>query len=317
MMHERPPSDSSAEIASILHMAFGQPIRAIPIPVPSGYGQRGMAFRLDAGAANPQVPPYVMLLRYLPQVHNEALRVFLVLRALHEQGYCAPQPYFLGWTQRQSHVGLLVNYIQGRNTGGNPHPFFMRVGPDFARALAWLHSLRWSALPDLPVLPLSHVMDDLHKRIRALGTPELNQILDWLLQLVTRISTGHQTIIHGDYRLEHVIAQGAQVGLIYGWENAMLADPRFDVGYASATLSAYSIALSNQFIEGYTAHAGPVEDLVFWETLNALRILTRVATSLSRLPAPQRTRFLQRMNPFWQGVLAFVESRTGLPLLQE
>lgn len=303
------------DLDCMFRLAFGRPVQAIPIPVPEGYSQRGMAFRL----ATEGVPAHVLLLRYASTAYSEALRTFMTLRALctqHVSDTGAPDPYYFGWTARDRQLGLLVQFAEGRGLGTlPPSHFFMRIGVDFATRLARLHRIEWFTLPDLPSMPLRYIMTTLAQRIHTLRTPELAMILAWLMPLTDRISEQPPTLIHGDYRLEHVVAQGTRIALIYGWESAVLADPRFDVGFASAALSAYGTTLSNQFVDAYTAAAGTVPDLMLWETINALRILTQVATTLSMLDEDQRARFLQRIIPVWQGILAFVESRTGLPVL--
>lgn len=315
------PGRPDPDLESLLWLAFGQPVAATPVPVPAGYGKRGQGYRLEA----PGVPPYVLLLRYGIPAASEALRCFTTLRALHAHNAGAPgmsardigvpEPYALNWTARSRRLGLLVEFAEGRGMSSDPARFFARVGRDFAARLARLHRLYWPTLPDLPAMPLRYIVTLLAQRGQVLRTPELDRILTWLMPRVEHMVEQPPRLIHGDYRLDHILAEGARVALIYGWESAVLADPRFDVGFASAALSAYGISLSDQFIAAYTAEAGPVADQELWETLSALRLLTRVAASISTLADDERARFLQHMVPMWQGVLAFVETRTGLSLL--
>jgi aminoglycoside phosphotransferase (APT) family kinase protein len=92
--------------------------------------------------------------------------------------------------------------------------------------------------------------------VRQLQAPELHDILDWLTPRAARVKELPLTLLHGDYRLEHVIAEGTRVRAILGWERAVLGDPRLDVGYASAVLGAYGLTLSNQFLDAYLTAAG-------------------------------------------------------------
>lgn len=299
------------EVQYVLRLAFGHPVPYAPMPVAAGTGGVGLAFALY----DPAAPPHVLLLRYHPNRQSRAFRAYTVLRALAEQHFVVPQTYLLGWSYHLRYTLLLLEYVQGRGVEGQPAAFFGRVGDDFARTLARLHQLPWRTLPDLPVTPLAYALHELTALVRRLQTPQLLLILDWLLERVTDIAEYPQTVTHGDYTLNNIIADGINVAAVYGWENAVIADPRFDVGYASAWLGSHEPLLSSRFITSYTDLAGPVHDLVFWEVLSALRLLSRVARTLSTLPESGRTRFLQDIGHHWTGLLHFVALRTDLPLI--
>jgi aminoglycoside phosphotransferase (APT) family kinase protein len=304
---EYPDSD----IAHVLRLAFGRAVPAIPIPVAPGQSEYGMAFALRG----PRVPPRVLLLRYSPQHQTRAFRAFTVMQALHDRHFPAPDIYYLGWSYYTRYVLLLVEYVEGRTVGDQPHAFFARIGPHFAETLAQLHRLAWDPFPNLAVTPLPYAFHELLKLVQRLETWQLQEILDWLLARLRQVKELPHTVIHGDYSLHNVLAEHTQVIAVQGWEHAVIADPRFDVGYTSAMLGAYGIALSDQFLEAYTAVAGPVPDCEFWEVFGALRLLARVARTLSTLRPPQRDRFLAQVGPHWQGLLEFVARRSGLNLL--
>jgi aminoglycoside phosphotransferase (APT) family kinase protein len=303
---EHPHSD----IAHVLRLAFGREVPAIPIPVAPGQSEYGMAFALHG----PRVPPRVLLLRYSPQNRTRAFRAFMAMQALHDRNFPVPDVYYLGWSYYTRYVLMLVEYIEGRSMEDQPHAFFARIGPDFAHTLAYLHRLPWEPFPDLAVTPLPYAFHELASLVRRLETWQLQEILGWLAERVRQIRELPHTVIHGDYSLQNVLAEHTRVVAVQGWEQAVIADPRLDVGYTSAMLGAYGVALSDQFLEAYTAVAGPVLDCEFWEVFGALRLLARVARTLSTLRPPQRDRFLARVGPHWQGLLAFVANRSGLDL---
>ncbi|MCL4237605.1 MAG: phosphotransferase [Anaerolineae bacterium] len=307
-MSALPPDDPAAHV---LRLAFGQSVAATPAPVAPGESEHGLAFALDA----PGVPPHVLLRRYPPAQQAQALRAFRVLRALGALRFPVPAVYYLGWSQHDDHTLLLAERVAGWRVAGQPHAFFARVGADFARTLARLHALPWDSLPDLPVTPLRYAFGELARLVRRLETWELQEILDWLIRRVDTVTELPRTITHGEYTLERAVAQPPRIVAIEGWEHAVLADPRFDVGFASAMLGAYGVTLSDQFQEAYQAVASVVPDLVFWEVFSALRLLARVGRSLSTLRAEQRERFLARAFPYWQGLLALVQTRTRVGLL--
>ncbi len=298
-------------LALVLRLAFGQAVAATPVPVPAGASETGQVFALHGSG----VPAQVILRRYPPARQGQAVRAFRVMRALLALHFPVPEVYYLGWHRHNEDTLLLAEWVPGKRVAGQPHAFFARVGPDFAYTLARLHALPWDSLQDLPMTPLRYAFSELARLVRRLETWELQQILGWLEEHLDRIEELPRTIVHGSYSLECAVAQPPQIVAIEGWEHAVIADPRFDIGFASAMLGAYGVPLSDQFLEAYQTIAGPVPDLPFWDAFSALRLLARVARSLSTLRAEQRERFLAQAFPYWQGLLALVEARTGLHLL--
>lgn len=298
------------EIGQVLRLAFGADVPAIAVPVAPGQSERGSAYVLDGAG----VPPRVVLLRYFPREQAHAFRAFTAMRELKNLNFPVPDVYYLGWSGHTHTMLMLIQDFDGRRAAGEPYPFFARVGEHFAQVLAHLHGLPWDALPDLPLLPFHYTLHELAQLVRRLETWELQQILAWLLARADALSELPRTVIHGDYTLQHVVADPPRVIAVSGWEHAAIADPRFDVGYASTVLGAYGVELSNQFLDAYQSVAGPVPDSAFWEVFSALRLLARVARTLATLRAPQRERFLALAGPAWRGLLRFVQARTGLEL---
>lgn len=295
----------------MLLLAFGRRIPCTPMPVAAGESDYGMAYALH----DPAAPAAVLLRRYPPHQQTRAIRAAQVMRALKALRFPVPDVYYLGWGRHARHTLVLTEYIAGRRVGDQPHAFFARVGADFARTLAQLHALPADTLDDLPTTPLRYAFREMMLLVRRLQTWELQQILDWLAEHLDRIEELPRTIVHGEYTLQRVVAYPPRVAAVDGWENAVIADPRFDIGFTSAMLGAYGEELSHQFVDAYTAAGGEVPDIAFWEVFSALRVLSRVARTLSTLREEQRDRFLERAFPYWQGLLAFVEARTGLELL--
>jgi aminoglycoside phosphotransferase (APT) family kinase protein len=302
-MRESPESD----IASLLQLAFGCAVPTTAIPLPAGQGERLRAFALH----DPDLPGRVLLRRYPPEEQARAFRAFTVMRALGALGFPAPAVYALAWSHHTGAIHLLVEYVEGRSDEGQPHAFFARVGAHFAQTLARLHRLPWDTLPDLAVLPLRFAFDDLAAEVRALGAPDILPILGWLAARVDQIDELPHTVLHGDYMLHNVLAEGTRIVAVQNWENALLADPRFDLGYASAALGAYGIVLSDQFVDAYESAAGPVPDRVFWEVFGALRLLARIGGGLAALSPAERDDAEERAWPVWEGLLAFVTERVG------
>jgi aminoglycoside phosphotransferase (APT) family kinase protein len=301
-------TEADSDILCVLRLAFGRQIDVTPIPVTAGHSERGLAYALYGEG----VPPRVLLQRYSPREQIQAFRAFTVMRALREQHFPVPDVFYLGWSYYMRYVMLLAEHVEGRSFEGQPHAFFARVGPHFAETLAHLHRLTWEPLPDIAMLPFRYAFQEVARRAQRLETPQLLDILDWLMARAGRIVEMPYTVTHGDYNLQNVLADRTQIVTVLNWEHAVLADPRFDIGHTSAVLGAHGVALSDQFLESYLGKAGPVPDLLFWEIFGALRLLSRTAQTLSTLPASRREAFLAQWIPAWRGLLMFVTHRTGL-----
>lgn len=300
-----------ADVHSVLRLAFGRHVEAMPLPVPAGQSERGLAYALQG----PDVPPRVLLLRYPLRVQAAGLHEYTALQALSGSPVPVPAVYYMGWGRATPALWLLIEYVYGRGDLGQPHAFMARIGPHFAQTLAALHRLDWPIPPDLPLRPFHLTFNELMVRVHRLQTPQLLAILRWLTPQMAHISERPRTLIHGAYTPQNVLADGTRIVAVHGWEYAALADPRFDVGHTSAVLGAYGTALSDRFIEHYEAAAGPVPERAFWEVFGALQLLSRVAHSLSTLRGDVRQRVLDQLTPVWENMLRFVEDRSGQYLL--
>jgi len=299
-----------SDIACILRLAFGRAVPTTPIAISPGTSERMSAFALH----DSRLPPRVALLRYSPQQQARAFRTFTVMQALRSVNFPVPAVYYVGWSHYTRFVLLLREYVEGRREEGQTHAFFARVGEHFAQTLAQLHLIRWDTLPDLAVLRFRFILDDLIGQVRSLQTPQLDRILDWLLERARSITEQPYTVIHGDYLLCNILADGTQVAAVLGWDNTALADPRLDVGYASAALGAYGMVLSDQFLDTYQSAAGPVQDCDFWEVFGALRLAVGMTNRLKGVQAHELDEVYTHVWPVWDGLLTFVEQRTGLAL---
>ncbi|MCD4686541.1 MAG: phosphotransferase [Anaerolineae bacterium] len=308
-------TDADNNIRHLLRLAFGHHVDYSSIPVVAGTRTRGIAYALYGEG----VPPQVRLLSYRPSHQPAAFRAFKALHGLHQfPGHTIPVPevYYMGWSVHTNHVLLLLEQVAGRSIEelDQQRAFFGRVGPHFATTLAQLHRLQWQAMPGLVETPFHFAFRKLTRMIRPLETPQLHQILNWLGDRAGRISEMPRTVIHGDYTLPNIVARNRAIVAVQGWDNAVIADPGLDVGYASAALGAIDPAMSEQFVQQYNTLADPVAELQFWEVFGALRLLTRVARTISTLPPTQRERFLEQVQTDWNGLLDFVELRTGLTI---
>lgn len=297
-----------SDIAHVLHLAFGRTVSTVDVPVPAARSDRMTAFALD----DRHLPERVVLFRYRPNEQARALRAVTALQALHGCGFPVPALYYFGWSSHAQTMLVLTEYVEGRGDEGQPHAFFARVGPHFAQTLAALHQIGWETLPDLPVCPLRYLYDSLAREALHLDRSEFDAILGWLGPRLPGVQEQPHALLHGDYTLQNIMADHTLVCAVMNWEHAMLADARLDVGYASAALSVYGLALSDQFIEAYEAAAGAVPDREFWEVFGALRLLVQIVQHIKVLPDDELAATKSAIELAWTGLLRLVQRRSGI-----
>jgi aminoglycoside phosphotransferase (APT) family kinase protein len=152
---------------------------------------------------------------------------------------------------------------------------------DAARVLAVLHAVDPGAigLDDEPVVGLG---DEVGRWMRLLETVDESLVAGWRAVadalLASMPAAMPPAIVHGDFRLGNLLAEGSDVTAIIDWEIWSLADPRIDLGWflvnadpdtyrrgtAYAGLLPTPVALAGV----YAQHAGrDVPDLGWFEAL--------------------------------------------------
>ena len=64
---------------------------------------------------------------------------------------------------------------------------------------------------------------------RARDLPDYDAVRDWLRAYLPEESA--PAVVHGDYKLDNVIVDGARVAAVVDWEMSTVGDPRADLGY--------------------------------------------------------------------------------------
>ncbi len=297
---------SDLRLKNVLRLVFGRTVPLTEIAAPPGWGDRMVAVATE----DPDLPPRLAVFYYGEQHQQRAFRAFTAMQLLNRCGFPIPRVYYVGWGYQSREVLLLSDYVEGRGCEGQQQPFFARIQQDFAHTLADLHRVIWHDLPDLPILPFRFTLSELTHQARDLRTPELLEILGWLIPRLNNTVEAPYAVLHGEYLLEDVFAEGTTIRSILGWENAALGDPRIDIGLTSAALSAYGLPYANQFLDAYQQHAGEIADCALWEVFGALRLMTRLAAGLSNCPEDQVDTVMQALVPVWKRLMAFVRTRT-------
>ena len=306
-----PSGELDAELECVFQQAFGYVPAVDLIAVPSEAMGRKRAFALQ----EPDLPSAVLLLRYPHEEIGGALRAFHALQALRGVVFrAAPQVFYMGWGHLGDEVLLMLEHTFGRSAEGHPAAFFARVGYDFAVTLARLHQIPWATLPELPRVSVTDVLRNLETHVLMLDVPPLRKLLRRLEEWAPEIREQPYILVHGRYTLENVVSLQTRVVAVYDWEQAALADPRLDFGYACANLSAHREPMAEAFAAAYTRKAGPVLDARFWNALGGLRVLVELTEAIRAASAPQDAAKRYELGVQWLNVYAFASSQAGIAL---
>ena len=167
-----------------------------------------------------------------------------------------------------------------------------RVGEDFVRILAQIHSLDWRALGleflGVPADASSCAMTEIEKWERIVNEealepqPVLRAAFRWLRRNLPRPAQ-RITIVHADYRTgNYLVAPDGEVKGILDWEMVHLGDPLEDVGWACLRPWRW---MGNEWVGGlmeradfYRKYRGASglqvdeESLRFWEVLGNVKL---------------------------------------------
>jgi aminoglycoside phosphotransferase (APT) family kinase protein len=179
------------------------------------------------------------------------------LRIATRAGAPVPAVHLAG--QWQGRPALLIDWCAGEPVG---------------RLLARRPWLAW------PLgLAFGRAQAQLHRATRALGLPASQGWVAWgasddpaLATLLGRLSAGQPSLLHLDYHLFNVLADGRRVSAILDWANAQVGDPRADLARTYSILMVEPwqagpqplwLALLRRLLaaawwRGYRQRAGPV-----------------------------------------------------------
>lgn len=207
--------------------------------------------RFEAGQSNPtfllRSAQHHFVLRkqpggtLLPKAHD-VVREHDVMKALHDAGYCVPQPLIS--SKDRSIVGTdfyLMDYVSGTVHADPALPSVLLAKRSFvyrslAKTLAALHRLSPSVLASAGVPIREHFIErqiTIWKSayLAAIDKPDerIEAMAQWLL--ANKPATEQKSIVHGDYRIENVIFKGPDAAAVLDWELCTIGEPRADLGY--------------------------------------------------------------------------------------
>jgi aminoglycoside phosphotransferase (APT) family kinase protein len=228
-----------------------------------------------------------------PVAHRDVLRQARVMRAL--AGSPVPVPEVL-WEDAGAPPGVPPLFVMSFVEGSSVEPLFdldrepvalEQMGARLrhaARTLAALHRV------DPGRLGLTEhatgPRDEIARWSRLLETVDPDLVLGWTAVRARLEETAPPpmglVVVHGDFRLGNLLAQGAQITAVIDWEIWSLGDPRVDVGwfllnadpatYARPTPYARRTPSPSELAAEYAdASGGPVPDLTWFCALASFK----------------------------------------------
>jgi aminoglycoside phosphotransferase (APT) family kinase protein len=175
-----------------------------------------------------------------PVAHRDVLRQARILKVLAATS--VPVPEVL-WEDLGDPPDIPPLFVMSHVVGESIEPLFDGWDPVAAlpqryrnacRTMAALHSLTPATL-GLGGEPVVDPLAEVHRWCDTLRTVDAALVPDWQSvrdALLDRVPTALEpAVVHGDFRLGNLLADGERVNAVIDWEIWSIGDPRFDAGW--------------------------------------------------------------------------------------
>lgn len=226
-----------------------------------------------------------------PILNRDVLRQARLMRALHHSAVAVPEVLWEdGGDPPEVPPLFVMSYVEGTSLeplfdidvdGDEDDTVVAERMRNAARVLAALHSLDPDAL-GLGGEPRVGLDEEIDRWCRLLETVDPALVPEWDDVAATLRATDATpvpaTVVHGDFRLGNVLANGVEIAAVVDWEIWTVGDPRVDVGwflvnadpatYERRTRYAVSLPSPSELGDLYAAALGrAVPDLELFEAL--------------------------------------------------
>jgi aminoglycoside phosphotransferase (APT) family kinase protein len=224
-----------------------------------------------------------------PTLSRDVLRQARLMRALEGSGVAVPAVLHEDAGSPPDVPPLFVmSFLEGTSLeplfdldGDEPDKVVAERMRNAARSLGALHRLDPGAI-GLGDEPLVGIADEIDRWCRLLETVDPTFVPGWqdvaATLRSTPVSTMPAAVVHGDFRLGNLLADGVEITAIIDWEIWTVGDPRIDVGwflvnadpatYRRATRYGGSLPSVSELAEIYAESLGrAVPDLELFEAL--------------------------------------------------
>jgi aminoglycoside phosphotransferase (APT) family kinase protein len=194
----------------------------------------------------------------------------------------------------------------------------------FCRLLVELHALDWrpfvaGAADREPRASSIAWLAQLRETIDRRELQALGPVLEWLDDRRTSVPSERLSVVHGDFRPEHVLVRRDGGAVVTDWTHVDVADARFDLAWTLLRVGiAGNPARRRLVLDEYQRQAGRrIEDLDFFEVAAGLRYLAGclgLPTAPAASGGQEASGDPRRQLPRLRAVYSLVRARTGLRL---
>ncbi|HOA24517.1 MAG TPA: aminoglycoside phosphotransferase family protein [Aggregatilineales bacterium] len=195
-----------------------------------------------------------------PDDRGKAQRETTICRWLHDEGFPVPQVYLREFGPRGDVV--LFSWLPGQALPVGERPLREAVEPyidAFALLLADLHRLEppRDVQRVVPRVSLPGALANLAALAASIGTAELSQAVEMVMERAYDVPEVGPVLIHGDYHLLNARLQDGEIVGLVDWEYSALGDPRWDVANAYMQLVDFGAAdAADRFLSIYLDASG-------------------------------------------------------------
>lgn len=266
---------------------------APPTPLSGGHWAGLYHFRLLGR-------PQPLVLRIMPTSDEQCAREAAVQGCVAAAGFPAPRVIFsAGRNDGLRFPFIVMERLPGRTLAAGPGAAW-RMPRLLAETLARLHALDPAPLAGT-LGDLDGVLADIAERSAPLGEGGFASGRAWLTR--HRPPEKRRAICHGDFHALNLLLDGGRVSGVLDWTQALVAEPEYDVAYASLMLALWPLAsrrlprrwakrllgapAARHFVGAYRRRARLDEGRLAWyEALHAYRMLLRVARARAGITLP-------------------------------
>lgn len=195
-----------------------------------------------------------------PDDHGKAQREVTVTRWLRGHGFPVPEVY-------TREIGIrgdvaLFSMLPGHDWSVYQQAFNVVIRPlvgEFARLLAWLHSL---SPPEpvsrvVPSIQLPTAMANLAALAYQIDQPELTSSVEQIMVHAFNTPETQPVLLHGDYHFSNALLREGRIMGIVDWEYSAIGDPRWDIANIYMQLVDFDAAdAAETFLETYLLNSG-------------------------------------------------------------
>lgn len=264
------------------------------------------------------------ILRYGPVGPKDGSVEVRVMQHLHRARFPVPRVYAHGVASAEFGGAFLVmDFVPGvpmwkryMDGSGNLNPALVI---DFAGLMVRLHRVDPEPLKGVPS---TFSTDLLHHLAHSHGlSGAFAPAFAWLSEREPGVDRQPRSVIHGDFHVDNILADGEKEPVVIDWTAATVDDPRADLGWTMVlVLAGRDPARAEALARAYEAVSGePLREIDFFVNLGLIRrlLVLTIAVAAGAGAIGMRPGFeeqLKQDGTYLRRLLGMTEERTGFGL---